>query len=199
MPGKSNNIWAEVGQRREKLPSTGVMRWRKHYQIEALVFNTSPTTHLVTHFRASVIQWPTTHWRESQPSSLGPLTPAPHFLCLVQKSDLNRWCFRMRFLLESNCSCRAYLSRRRKCVWMTLPFRRWVNQGAVPAQHRSSFSRWVSWRVFAPILFPEWEAESKGLTFDSFKCCFLICNENTDIRTLNLAGSTCTDGYGPST
>lgn len=118
MPGKSDNIWAEVGQR-EKLHSTGVMRWRKHYQIESLVFNTYPTTHLVMNFHASVSQWPTTHWRESQPSSLGPLTPPRHFLCLVQKSDLNRWCFRMRFLLESNCSCRANLSRRRKCVWMT--------------------------------------------------------------------------------
>ena len=68
----------------------------------------------------------------------------------------------------------------------------------MPAQHRSLFSCWVSWRVFAPVLLPEPEAESEVLTFDSFKYHFLICNKNTDILTLKLAGSTCMVGYEPS-
>ena len=78
-----------------------------------------------------------------------------------------------------------------------LPFRRGVNRGTAPAQCRSSFSHRVSWRVFVPIPLSEPEAESGDLTFDSFKYHFLICNKNTDILTLNSAGSTCKDGYRP--
>lgn len=90
-----------------------------------------------------------------------------------------------------------------KHVWLVggnvckrLPFRRWVNRRMVPAQCRSSFSHWVSWRIFAPILLSEPEAESRDLTFDSFKYHFLICNKNTDILLRNSAGSTRMDGYG---
>lgn len=72
-----------------------------------------------------------------------------------------------------------------------------MNQGAIPAQHKSSFSLSVSWRGFAPILFPEPGAEYEVLTFDFFKYHFLICDKNTDILTLNLAGNIRVDGYEP--
>lgn len=78
-----------------------------------------------------------------------------------------------------------------------LLFRRGGNRGTVPTQRRSSFSHWVSWRVFALILLSELEAECGELTCDSFKYRFLICNKNTDILTLNSAENTRTNGYGP--
>lgn len=126
------------------------------------------------------------------PSSLGSLAVrwgSTLLPCLAQKSGLNRWCSRMRLLLAEH----VWLAGGNVCE--RLPFRRGVNQGTVPTQRRSSFSHRISWRVFAPILLSEPEAESGDLTFDSFKYHFLIFNKNTDILTLNSAGSTGTDGY----
>lgn len=87
------------------------------------------------------------------------------------------------------------LSAQQKEVLVNLsPFEKVSDWGMAPAPHMSSFSHRVSLRVFAPTLFAE--AESEGLTFDSFKYHLLICNKNTGTLTLNLAGNTGVNGVG---